>query len=52
MFKHQKEGVKWLFVIHQQNKGCVLADGKLIDLFLKSILKYFQLLLKYRYGFG
>ena len=28
MFDYQKKGLKWLFSIHEQTKGCVLADGK------------------------
>ena len=27
MYEHQKEGLKWLFSLHQQRKGCILADG-------------------------
>lgn len=34
MYDHQKEGLKWLFSLHQQSKGCILADGSSSDSFL------------------
>lgn len=36
MYDHQKEGLRWLFSLHQQRKGCILADGRVIQ-FLSSI---------------
>lgn len=28
MYDHQKEGLKWQFSLHRQQKGCILADGE------------------------
>lgn len=33
MYDHQKEGLKWLFSLHQQGKGCILADGMIVICF-------------------
>lgn len=41
MYTHQREGVKWLFSIHQQEKGCVLADGILNKFQLKKFKNLF-----------